>query len=50
MFYIFKIDLEFRDLKISVEDLVSAVAGSLLCILGWWIGRKFWKKSPGSTN
>ena len=49
IFYIFKIDLGLADLKISMEDLVSAVAGSLLCIMGWWVGRKFWKKSPGKS-
>jgi uncharacterized membrane protein YeaQ/YmgE (transglycosylase-associated protein family) len=50
IFYIFKIDLGFGDLKISFEDLIAAFAGSLVCIIGWWIARKFWKKSPGKLT
>ena len=41
VFYMLHIDLGFGDLKISFEDLIAAFAGSLLCIAGWWLVRKF---------
>jgi uncharacterized membrane protein YeaQ/YmgE (transglycosylase-associated protein family) len=44
VFYMLHIDLGFGELKISFEDLVAAFAGSLLCIAGWWLVRKFWRR------
>lgn len=41
IFNLFKIDLGLGDIKITVEDLISALAGSLLLIIVmWFIGKK----------
>jgi uncharacterized membrane protein YeaQ/YmgE (transglycosylase-associated protein family) len=50
LFYLLHVDLGLGELKISVQDLVAAFAGSLLCILGWWIARMIWKKRAGKTT
>jgi hypothetical protein len=38
---VFGIDFGLGEIKITFEDLVSAIVGSLLCILAWWLIRKF---------
>jgi uncharacterized membrane protein YeaQ/YmgE (transglycosylase-associated protein family) len=47
IFWVFHIDLGVGEIKISVEDLIAAFAGSLLCIAGWWIGRKIMQMRAG---
>ncbi len=47
LFSLFNIDLGLGELKVTFEDLISAFAGSLLCIVAWWLIRKMsGKKSP----
>ena len=41
LFNLFKIDLGLGDLKVTFEDLVAAVCGSLLFILASWLIRKY---------
>lgn len=36
LFWMLHIDLGLGDIKVTGNDLVAAVAGSLLCIIGWW--------------
>lgn len=40
IFGLFNIDLGLGEIKITFEDLISAFAGSLLCIGAWWVIRK----------
>jgi len=37
----FGVDFGLDALKVSFEDLVSAFAGSLVCILAWWAIRAY---------
>jgi uncharacterized membrane protein YeaQ/YmgE (transglycosylase-associated protein family) len=39
LFHLFNIDFKLGELKITFEDLVSAIAGSLVCVLAWWLIR-----------
>ena len=41
LFWLFGINLGLGEIKITFEDLISAFAGSLLCIVAWWLIRKF---------
>jgi uncharacterized membrane protein YeaQ/YmgE (transglycosylase-associated protein family) len=41
LFNLFKIDLGLGDLKVTFEDLVAAVGGSLLFISTLWLLRKY---------
>jgi uncharacterized membrane protein YeaQ/YmgE (transglycosylase-associated protein family) len=40
LFRLFHIDLGLGQIKITFEDLISAFAGSLLCIVAWRLIRK----------
>lgn len=40
LFRLFHIDLGLGEIKITFEDLISAFAGSLLCIIVWRLIRK----------
>lgn len=40
LFSLFGIDLHLGDLKVTFEDLISAFAGSLVCIVALWLIRK----------
>lgn len=40
LFGLLGIDLGLGELKISFEDLISAFAGSLICVFVWWLIRK----------
>ena len=40
LFGLLNIDLGFGEIRITFEDLISAFAGSLLCIVAWWLIRK----------
>lgn len=40
MFWLFVIDLVLGENKITVEDLISAFVGSMLCLGAWWLIRK----------
>ena len=40
IFRLFKIDFGLGELKVTFEDLISAFAGSLLCLGIWWLARK----------
>ena len=49
IFNLFNIDLGMGDLKITFEDLISALLGSfLLLVVMWLLGKK--KKPSGSTS
>lgn len=39
LFGLFGIDFGLGELKVSFEDLIAAFAGSLLCIILWWLVR-----------
>jgi uncharacterized membrane protein YeaQ/YmgE (transglycosylase-associated protein family) len=41
LFWLLGINLRLGEIKVSLEDLISAFAGSLLCIVAWWLIRKF---------
>jgi uncharacterized membrane protein YeaQ/YmgE (transglycosylase-associated protein family) len=40
LFRLFKIDFGLGELKVTFEDLISAFAGSLLCLGIWWLVRR----------
>ena len=40
LFRLFHIDLGLGEIKITFEDLISAFAGSLLCIIVWRLIRR----------
>ncbi len=40
LFWMFRINLGLGEMKISLEDVVSAFVGSLLCVLIWKLIRK----------
>ena len=44
LFNILNIDPGLGELKVSFEDLVSALAGSLILMIGWWGISKVRKK------
>ncbi|MHC4176390.1 MAG: GlsB/YeaQ/YmgE family stress response membrane protein [Planctomycetota bacterium] len=46
LFNLFDIDFGMGDLKVTFEDLIAAVCGSLLLILAVWLMRK----SPGKKK
>ena len=47
LFSLLNIDLGLDDLSITVEDLLSAFIGSLLCIGAWWLIRRRLTRRPG---
>lgn len=47
LFHAFNIDLGLGGLKISVEDLVAAVTGSLLFVGIWWLTKKLAARRAG---
>ena len=40
LFWLFGIELGLGGIKITVEDLISAFVGSMLCLGAWWLIRK----------
>ena len=50
IFNLFNIDLGLGDLKITFEDLVSALLGSFLLLAVIWIAGKKRKKKPDSSS
>jgi uncharacterized membrane protein YeaQ/YmgE (transglycosylase-associated protein family) len=47
IFHVFKIDLGLGELKITFEDLIAALLGSLLLIVIWWgIGKYRSRTTP----
>ena len=49
LFGLFGVDFGLAEIKISLADLISAFIGSLLCIVAWWLIRKFaGQKKQGS--
>ena len=50
IFNLFNIDLGLGDLKITFEDLVSALLGSFLLLAVIWIAGKKKKKKPDSSS
>lgn len=47
LFWLLGFNLGLGEIKISVEDLISAFVGSLLCLGAWWLIRKYrTSKSP----
>ena len=47
LFNLLDIDLGLGELKVTFEDLLAAVVGSLLFIVGWWLVRKLMAKKKG---
>lgn len=45
VFKVFNINLGLQKIRVSFEDLVAAVLGSLVFLGGWWLLRR--KKSQG---
>lgn len=45
LFSLLNINFGLDDLKITLEDVVSAFLGSLLCIGAWWLIRRRVKRS-----
>jgi len=44
LFNILNVDLGLGELKVSLEDLLSAFVGSLMLLIGWWGISKVRKK------
>jgi uncharacterized membrane protein YeaQ/YmgE (transglycosylase-associated protein family) len=40
LFHFLKIDLGLGELKVTFEDLIAAVTGSLICVCAWWLLRR----------
>jgi uncharacterized membrane protein YeaQ/YmgE (transglycosylase-associated protein family) len=40
LFRLLGIEFALGEIKVTLEDLISAFVGSLLCILAWWLIRK----------
>jgi uncharacterized membrane protein YeaQ/YmgE (transglycosylase-associated protein family) len=40
LFWLLGIDLGLGEIKITIEDLISAFVGSMLCLGTWWLIRK----------
>jgi uncharacterized membrane protein YeaQ/YmgE (transglycosylase-associated protein family) len=47
LFKLFRIDLGLGEIKVTFEDLIAAVFGSLLFVGVWWAIRKYGMKSKG---
>ena len=47
LFKVFHIDLGLGDLKVTFEDLIAALTGSLLFVAVWWLVGVFrrWRKA-----
>jgi uncharacterized membrane protein YeaQ/YmgE (transglycosylase-associated protein family) len=50
LFWLLGINLGLEELKFTVEDLVSAFVGSLICIFGWWFYEKNSAKLGGGKG
>jgi len=50
LFGLLNINLGLGEIKITFEDLISAFAGSLLCIVAWWLIRKALGKRKSKWN
>lgn len=50
LFGLFGIDLGLGELKISFEDLIAAFAGSLLCLVAWWLIRTFGRRGAAAKS
>ena len=50
LFRLFHIDLGLGEIKITFEDLISAFAGSLLCIIVWRLIRKDHRDPADARN
>ena len=50
VFWLFVIDLVLGEIKITVEDLISAFVGSMLCLGAWWLIRKTARRMSRSQN
>lgn len=48
LFSLLQIDLGLDELQITVEDLISAFLGSLLCIGAWWLIRRKLPRKVGA--
>lgn len=40
LFWLFHVDLGLHEIKITFQDLISAVIGSVLCVLVWRLIRR----------
>lgn len=49
LFWLLKIDFGWEEFRISAEDLVSALIGSLICIFAWRLIRK-WTEEKGDKD
>ena len=51
VFWLFKIDLGLGEIRVSLEDLVAATLGSLICVVVWKVWTRFSpKKSEDSKT
>jgi uncharacterized membrane protein YeaQ/YmgE (transglycosylase-associated protein family) len=41
VFWLFKIDLGLGEIRVSLEDLVAAIIGSLICVVAWRVWSRF---------
>lgn len=48
IFWLFNINLGLGQIQVTGENVVSAFAGSLICIIAWWLYRKF--RSPSKIE
>jgi uncharacterized membrane protein YeaQ/YmgE (transglycosylase-associated protein family) len=46
IFHVFKIDLGLGQIQVTLEDVVAAILGSVLLLVGLWIYRKTRKPKP----
>jgi uncharacterized membrane protein YeaQ/YmgE (transglycosylase-associated protein family) len=49
LFSTFNINLGLGDFRITLEDVVSAFLGSMLCIVAWWLIRRRLQRNKPET-
>lgn len=49
LFSLLDINLGLGEIKITLEDVISAFLGSLLCILTWWLIRRRLQRNKPET-
>jgi uncharacterized membrane protein YeaQ/YmgE (transglycosylase-associated protein family) len=50
IFKIFHINLGLGDLKVTFDDLIAALAGSLVFVVAWWLVGKFRRWRTPKSN
>jgi hypothetical protein len=49
LFSLLNINLGLGEVKITLEDVISAFLGSLLCIAAWWLIRRRLQRNKPET-